>query len=80
MSTMYTQNPNQPRIRRDAAYMAVGKGVRVTARHFGVSPGTITKWVRKAQVIGVHPIPTRSSRPWRSPLALSREMVKAIIV
>jgi len=80
MSTMYTQNPNQPRVRRDAAYMAVRKGVRTTARHFGVSPGTITKWVRKAEVIGIHPIPTRSSRPWRSPLALPREIVQAIIV
>ena len=80
MSIMYTQNPNQPRVRRDAAYMAVRKGVRITARHFGVSPGTITKWVKKAQVIGVHPIPTGSSRPWRSPLALSREIVQAIIV
>jgi len=80
MSIMYTQNPYQPRVRRDAAYMAVRKGVRVTARHFGVSPGTISKWVRKAEVIGVHPIPTRSSRPWRSPLALPREIVQAIIV
>lgn len=78
--SMYTQNPYLPRVRRDAAYMAVRKGVRVTARHFGVSPGTISKWVRKAEVIGIRPIPTKSSRPWRSPLALSREIVRAIIV
>lgn len=80
MGSMYTQYPRQPRVRRDAAYMAVRKGVRVTARHFGVSPGTVSKWVRKARVIGMHPIPTKSSRPWRSPLALSREIVQAIIV
>ena len=76
---MYTQNPYLPRVRRDAALMAVRKGVRATARHFGVSPGTITKWVKKAGVIGVHPIPTGSSRPRRSPRALSREIVSAII-
>lgn len=80
MRSMYTQNPYLPRVRRDAAYMAVRKGVRVTARHFGVSPGTISKWARKAEVIGVHPIPTRSSRPRRSPRALPREIVQAIIV
>lgn len=76
---MYTQNPYLPRVRRDAAFMAVRQGVRVTARHFGVSPGTISKWIKKARVIGVHPIPTMSSRPHRSPRALPREMVSAII-
>lgn len=79
MRGMYTQNPYLPRVRRDAAFMAVRKGVRATARHFGVSPGTITKWVKKAGVIGVHPIPTRSSRPHHSPRALQREIVSAII-
>ena len=80
MISMYTQNPYLPRVRRDAAFMAVRKGVRVTARHFGVSPGTISKWVKKAEAIGIHPIPTMSSRPRISPLALPREIVQAIIV
>ena len=79
MKSMYTKNPYLPRVRRDAAFMGQRKGVRVTARHFGVSPGTITKWMQKAKIIGVHPIPTQSSRPWRSPLALPREIVEAII-
>jgi len=79
MKSMYTQNPYLPSVRRDAAFMAIRKGVRVTARHFGVSPGTISKWIKKARVIGLHPIPTISSRPWRSPLALPREIVQAII-
>ena len=79
MKSMYTQNPYLPRVRRDAAFMAERKGVRVTARHFGVSPGTISKWVKKARKLGVHPIPTISSRPHRSPLALSRNIVQAII-
>ncbi len=77
---MYTNNPNIPRVRRDAAFMGRRKGVRVTARYFGVSPGTITKWIRKARKIGFHPIPTISSRPDRSPLALPREIVRAIIL
>lgn len=80
MRGMYTQNPYLPRVRRDAAFMAVRKGVRAAARHFGVSPGTISKWVKKASVIGVHPIPTKSSRPWRSPRALPREIVQAIVM
>lgn len=80
MTSMYTNNPNIPRVRRDAAFMGRRKGVRVTARYFGVSPGTITKWIRKARKIGFHPIPTISSRPDRSPLALPREIVRAIIL
>jgi transposase InsO family protein len=79
MKVMYTQNPYLPRVRRDAAFMAIRKGVRLTARHFGVSPGTVSKWVKKARKIGVHPIPTISSKPKRSPLALSRNIVQAII-
>lgn len=79
MKSMYTQNPYLPRVRRDAAFMAQRKGVRVTARHFGVSPGTISKWVKKAEKMGVHPIPTLSSRPNRSPSALPREIIQAII-
>lgn len=79
MKNMYTKNPYLPRVRRDAAFMGQRKGVRVTARHFGVSPGTITKWMQKAKVIGFYSIPTQSSRPHRSPLALSRETVEAII-
>jgi len=41
----------------------------------GVSPGTITKWFKKSQIIGHHPIPTLSSRPKSHPRQLSREMV-----
>ncbi|OGN33997.1 MAG: hypothetical protein A3I39_02970 [Candidatus Yanofskybacteria bacterium RIFCSPLOWO2_02_FULL_47_9b] len=76
---MYTNNPNIARVRRDAAFMGARKGVGVTARHFGVSPGTITKWMQKARRIGFHPIPTISSRPNRSPRSLARDMVQAII-
>lgn len=71
----YTTNPNAPRVRRDAAAFAKKQGIRTTARRYGVSPGTITKWMQKAKRIGEHPIPTRSSRPKSHPDQLSDELV-----
>lgn len=41
----------------------------------GVSPGTITKWVKKAKVYGYHPIPTLSSRPKHHPKELSDKLI-----
>lgn len=75
----YTKNPYLPRVRRDAADLVRrGWGVRKTARYVGVSPGAISKWVRKAELIGYHPIPTRSSRPQHHPRQLSQELVSKI--
>ncbi len=79
ITIMYTTNPHQPRVRRDAAQMGRQKGVRTAARYFGVSPGTVSKWMKQASRIGFHPIPTRSSRPKHSPQALPRPIVEAII-
>lgn len=76
----YTMNPHLPKVRRDAADLVRrGWGVRQVARYIGVSPGTITKWVKKAQVIGFHPIPTLSSRPKHHPKELSRELIQKIV-
>lgn len=77
---MYTIDPRAPRVRRDAATFARDHGVRVAARRYGVSPGTITKWVRKAKKYGLHPIPTGSARPKSHPKALSRELTNAIAI
>ena len=71
----YTTNPRAPKVRRDAAQFAKKHGVRTAARHYGVSPGTITKWVAKAQKIGLHPIPTGSSKPRHHPKELPDELV-----
>lgn len=71
----YTNNPNAPRVRRDAAAFARKNGVRTAARRYGVSPGTITKWVAKAKTRGHHPIPTESSRPKSHPDQLSDAFV-----
>ncbi len=75
----YTNNPQAPKVRRDAVLFADTHGVRTTARRYGVSPGTISKWVKKAKFYGLHPIPTRSSRPKHSPRALDSTLVGLII-
>ena len=79
MSIMYTNNPKMPKIRRDAVLFADKHGVRCAARHFGFSPGAIVAWRKLAKVVGLHPIPTRSSRPKHSPRALDKELVNKII-
>lgn len=76
---MYTNNPNMPRIRRDAVEFARKNGVRCSARHFGFQPGTISKWVKKSKKIGYHPIPTKSSRPKHHPNELSEDVIDKIV-
>lgn len=71
---MYTTNEKMPRIRRDAVLFAQMHGVRTAARYFGFSPGAIVAWKKKAVKIGVHPIPTASSRPKHHPRELSSEL------
>ena len=76
----YTINPNIPKVRQEATQLVKrGWGIRKTARRFGVSPGTITKWVKKAKIIGNHPIPTLSSKPKSHPKGLSNDIIKKII-
>lgn len=75
----YTKNPYMPRLRRDAAAYAFRHGVRQASRHFGIPPGTISKWTKKAEKIGHHPIPTRSSRPTHHPKALAPDIVRTIV-
>lgn len=68
-----------PRLRRDVAYFALRHGVRPASRHFGIPPGTITKWVQKAKKIGHYPIPTKSSRPKTHPKKLPDTVVDRIV-
>src|SRR3989338_347432 len=75
----YTNNPYLPRVRRDRGGLGLqGWGVRKVARRMGVAPGTISKWVKKSQVLGYHPIPTLSSKPKAHPRQLSKELVLKI--
>jgi len=77
----YTKNPYLPRVRRDAADLVRrGWGVRKVARYVGVSPGTITKWVKKAREYGYKPIPTLSCRPNTHPKMLTKEMIAKIVL
>lgn len=64
-----------PRIRRDVVVFSNKYGLRCAARHFGFSPGAISLWRKKAKIIGLHPIPTKSSRPKHHPKELSNELV-----
>ena len=76
---MYTNDPRQPKVRRDAVLFANKHGVRYAARRYGVSPGTISKWKQKAKQIGLHPIPTASSRPRSHPSELPDSITSQIV-
>lgn len=72
----YTKNPHMPKVRRDAADMVRrGYSKEEVGRRFGVGSSTICKWIKKAQKIGFHPIPTQSSRPHHHPKQLSDDLV-----
>jgi transposase InsO family protein len=76
----YTNNSNMPRIRKEAAMLVYnGWSTRKVARHFGFSQSVIVKWVKKAKVLGCHPIPTKSSRPHHHPMQLREDVIKKIV-
>ena len=76
----YTKNPNMPRVRRDATDLVRrGWSARKVGRHLGYHHTTVMKWVRKAEKIGYHPIPTKSSRPHHHPNELKEGVVKRIV-
>lgn len=68
-----------PKIRRDAVLFAKKHGVRCAARHYGFSPRAICAWKKQAKNIGLHPIPTKSSRPTHHPSELSDEICDLIV-
>ena len=70
-----------PKVRRDAVRLVKYRGwsTRAVARHTGYNQSTIARWCNKDISGGWHEIPTHSSRPKRSPQALPREIVSAII-
>lgn len=72
----YTNNPHMPKVRRDAAEMVrKGYNKEEVGRRFGVGSSTIHKWCQKAKKIGLHPIPTKLSKPKHHPNQLSDELV-----
>ena len=77
----YTTNPKMPKVRRDAVRLVKYRrwSTRAVARYTGYNQSTIVRWCTKDSTGGWHDIPTLSSKPRRSPKALPREVVSAII-
>ena len=76
----YTTNPQVPKVRWQAVKMLkTGKSSREVARYFGYNQSSIVRWAKKAKIRNVGAIPTLSSRPHVSPLALPEEVVRVII-
>lgn len=80
MYMSYTTNPKMPEVRMKAVLLVrKGWSVRKVARYFGFSHGAVLNWLRKAPRDGRCVIPTCSSRPRKSPKAISDELVAQII-
>jgi transposase InsO family protein len=77
----YTTNPNLPKVRRDAVNLVKYRkwSIRMTAKHFGFNPSTVSRWCKRPFATGWHELPTRSSRPKTSPNALPKEIISLII-
>jgi transposase InsO family protein len=77
----YTTNPKIPRLRMEAVKKVRNDGwsVRQTARHYGYTPGAVSKWLKKAPDDMRKVIPTLSSSAHHRPNALSEEKVRAIV-
>lgn len=77
----YTKNPNLPKVRMEAVRLVKYRKwtIRKVARYVGVAASTVSRWCKSPWGTGWMPIPTRSSKPKRSPKALPAETVEAII-
>lgn len=77
----YTTNPHLPKVRRDAVQLVKYRGwsIRKVAKHTGYNPSTISRWCKHPYANGWAIIPTKSSRPKRSPRALDKDIVSKIV-
>lgn len=76
----YSNNPNLPRVRRDAVRLVrSGWSVRKVARHFGFSHSAIVKWMKRAPRDGRKLIATQSSRPHHHPAEISKDLESLIL-
>lgn len=77
---MYTLNKQLPRIRRQAVQLhRKGWSARKIGRYLGYHHTAVMKWVKRAEKVGDHPIPTRSSRPKSSPCRIDDSIRKRIL-
>lgn len=58
---------------------ATGLGESTVAKQLGITRKTVRKWVRREATEGVPGLPDRSSRPHRSPTALTPEWQAAVV-
>lgn len=80
MYMAYAKNPYLPRLRKKTVDLVLsGWSMRQAARHIGVEPSTVCRWVKKAGWANVWTIPTLSSRPHHHPNTLSQDVVQKII-
>lgn len=77
----YSQNPQLPRIRREAALLVLWKGwsARKVGRYLGYHHTAVMKWVRYTKKHGYRAIVTRSSKPKHHPKQLSDAIVRKIV-
>lgn len=76
----YTKNPYLPRLRKKTVDLVLsGWSVRGAARHIGVEPSTVSRWVKKVGWKNIRTIPTLSSRPHSHPGSLAPDIVQKII-
>ncbi len=69
-----------PGIRREAARLVrSGWSARKVGRYLGYHHTAVMEWVRKAKIIGDHPIPTKSSKPKSHPKELPERIVQKIV-
>lgn len=80
MYMAYSNNPNMPRVRREAVRL-VRSGWTTTkvARHLGFTHSAIVKWIAKAPRDGRKVIPTLSSKPHHHANELKDDVVGAIL-
>lgn len=80
MYMAYTSNPRMPRVRMDAVKLIrSGWSYRKVAIHTGYPIGTLSKWMKKAELYGGFWIPTNSSKPLHHPNELDDETVQKIV-
>ena len=76
----YSNNPNLPRVRREAVnFVLRGYSTREAARHFGYSQGAIVKWLKRAPANRRTLIQTLSSKPHHHPNEIDKEIVYRIL-
>lgn len=76
----YTNNPQMPRIRNQAAELVRrGWSCRRVGRYFGFHHTAVSGWVKQIKTRGYGPLPTHSSRPKSHPHQLSEKVVGQIV-